>query len=250
MNSEDLSDWLIVIPARLQSQRLPRKPLADLAGKPLIVRVYENLDAMRQLGASVVVATDHTDIQAVCKAHKIPTAMTSDKHQSGTDRCWEVAKNTNQRFILNVQGDEPFIKTEDLSKLCKVMTHSNEYVMGTLAFQQYDLSEIDSPNVVKAVLNDASEAMYFSREPIPHDRENLDRHGVCFWQHIGVYAFQRDALQQFCNLPPGILEQREKLEQLRALEHGIKIIVAHAQTLTYGIDTSEDLEAARARYQT
>lgn len=237
--------WLIVIPARLQSTRLPRKPLADLGGLPLVVRVYQRLEALAKKGASVRVACDDEAVLRICQDHGVPAVMTRDDHRSGTDRCAEVALSEPHKFILNVQGDEPFVDLEDLEKLLESMEASQD-PMGTLVHQNPHRSNYENPNCVKAVLNDQGKALYFSRSPVPYYREPDNFSG--FWQHIGVYAFTWDGLLRFCSLPPHPLELAESLEQLRALGNGMSITATIALKPSIGIDTPQDLEAARARF--
>ena len=243
-----LGEWLVVIPARLASERLPRKPLQDLGGKPLIVRVRENLLPLERSGARVVVATDHEDIVKACAQFGYEAVLTKSSHPSGTDRCHEVASRFEYPFILNVQGDEPFVHIGDLMALMTAMKARPEIPMGSLVYDSGDLSDYTSPNVVKAVRSNEGVAIYFSRSPIPYDRDTRNGDiGLCrFWQHLGVYGFRREALQKFCAMPPGLLEKREKLEQLRVVEAGWKIWLEPASRASLGIDTPQDLEAARA----
>jgi 3-deoxy-manno-octulosonate cytidylyltransferase (CMP-KDO synthetase) len=246
----DFNRWLIVIPARLNSERLPRKPLADLAGRPLIARVYENLKPLEDLKAKIIVAVDHVDTAKACEVFKIPFVMTSDAHQSGTDRCAEVARTLPDRpYILNVQGDEPFVELADLQNLMTEMNHRN-HVIGTMGFQRFDREGFEDPNVVKIVSNSTGKAIYFSRAPVPFDRDaSRDASArIQYTQHIGVYAFKRETLLAFCDLPPSKLEKTEKLEQLRAIEEGWSISIVHATTPSLGIDTPEDLKKACKRF--
>jgi 3-deoxy-manno-octulosonate cytidylyltransferase (CMP-KDO synthetase) len=243
----DLSRWLIVIPARLKSERLPRKPLADLAGRPLVVRAYDNLRPLAKRGAHVVVALDHADTVRACEAFQIPYVMTKETHQSGTDRCAEVADQFSAYpLVLNVQGDEPFVNLDDLQALMSAMMNQH-HQMGTLGFDRSDRKGYEDYNVVKIARADDGHAIYFSRAPIPFDRDaSRDKSlPIRYTQHLGVYAFRREALKAFCNLPTSQLEQTEKLEQLRAVERGWKIHVATATTPSVGIDTAEDLKIAR-----
>ncbi len=242
-----MKNWLIVVPARLASQRLPRKPLADIAGKPMIVRVVENLKTLADVGATVVVATDTEEILQVCKNHDILAEMTKVDHPSGTDRCQEVAKAFNKPFILNVQGDEPFIDTEDLIALSRSLELKPSAQIATLVFESSDSTLFENPNAVKAVAGFDGRALYFSRAPIPFPRNKQD--DFRFLVHLGTYAFRKEALTKFCTLPQGNLEITEKLEQLRALEHGLEIRLVKARSYCRGIDTPEDLEAARARFK-
>ena len=244
-----LADWLIVVPARLGSERLPSKPLADLHGRPLVVRVAENLAPLTKLGATLIVATDADEVVAACAAHGIRAVRTAPDHPSGTDRCAEVARLVGhaQPLILNVQGDEPFVDLEDLKGLMAAMVDRPEAAMGTLVFRSMDLEVAADPHAVKAVRTSAGWALYFSRAAIPYDRGAAARGHLpaAFWHHLGVYAFRRDQLQAFVRLPPSPLEQTEKLEQLRALDAGWRIWLEPARTFARGIDTPEDLARAR-----
>jgi len=243
-----LDNWLIVIPARLGSTRLPQKPLQDLAGKPLVVRVYENLAPLAAQGATLVVATDDDTVVKTCAKFSIKAVLTDTAHASGTDRCHEVSLGYPHPYILNVQGDEPFIDCTDLTSLMSALSAQSLAGMATLAFESCEPTGWSDPNTVKLVCDRNGMAMYFSRSGLPYDRE---RKGppVTYLQHIGVYAFSRQALHDFCQLPPSALEQRECLEQLRALEAGFKIIVVPAKSKHLGIDTPEDLEVARGRFR-
>jgi 3-deoxy-manno-octulosonate cytidylyltransferase (CMP-KDO synthetase) len=249
--------WLIIVPARLQSQRLPRKPLADLGGRPLIVRVVENLGPLAAEGHEIVVATDSEEVLRACEDHGIIAELTRESHPSGTDRCQEVASRHSHPFILNVQGDEPFVDIRELKKLMLAMEVAPKADIGTMAHRSLSLADFRDPNVVKVVTSPSGHALYFSRAPIPWggDRSRsltgtLDDHATepaDFLHHIGVYAYRRDALRRFCELPPSPHETREKLEQLRALECGMTILVELSSKPGRGIDTPQDLEAARAK---
>lgn len=241
--NRSLHNWLIVVPARLHSTRLKEKPLADLCGKALVVRVCERLRPMAELGALIIVATDNEKIATVCEKENIKYEMTRIDHQSGTDRVFEVSQKYDHPFILNVQGDEPFVNTKDLESLINQMEASKEDSMGTMIHKSEDHKAYKNPNVVKAVISNTNEALYFSRSSIPHYREANSFQG--FWQHIGVYAFTKSVLERFCKHKPSSLEISEKLEQLRALENNIPICVTVAKKPAIGIDTIEDLEEAR-----
>ena len=246
----DLNDWLIVIPARLASARLHQKPLQDLGGKPLIVRVYENLQSLKSFGAEIIVGADHELTKKACLVHGVPCIMTKSSHLSGTDRCAEVATNhPSKRYILNVQGDEPFVDLHDLRDLMDLMIKRNPK-MATLGFSASDWNAYHDPNVVKIVSDKDKRAIYFSRAPIPFDRD-AHKNGhtdVPFIQHVGVYAFSRESLFEFCRLEPSNLELVEKLEQLRAISAGWNILVASARSKSRGIDTQEDLDYARKAF--
>lgn len=239
-------EWLVVVPARLGSTRLPSKPLADLQGKPLIVRVVENLRPLAELGVVIIVATDDASVAAVCRAEKIGVQITSADHQSGTDRCYEVAQKNPTSFVLNVQGDEPFVVVEDLLKLMLSVEEDRNADLATLVIPANNSEEFNNKNVVKVVADDFGRALYFSRAGIPVFR---DGSATNFLRHIGVYAFRKVALAKFCALPQSKLEKSEKLEQLRALENRMVVRVVEASRLTVGVDTFEDLEVARAVYR-
>lgn len=245
-----LANWLVVVPARLASTRLPEKPLADLGGRPMIVRSVENLAPLARRGAQVVVATDSKAVKTAVEAHGFTALMTREDHQSGTDRCWEIAAGAVQPFVLNVQGDEPFANINDLTALMTALEKDPAADLGTLVFHCRDQALAKDPNVVKAVRSTSGTALYFSRSAVPYWRDNAATNGLpeSFWQHLGVYAFRREKLQAFVALPQSPLELAEKLEQLRALDHGWRILLAEAKTFSRGIDTPHDLEAARARY--
>lgn len=246
----NLASWLVVVPARLGSERLPKKPLADLGGKPLIVRVCENLAPLAAAGARIVVATDAPSVEDACRAAGLDVAMTRADHPSGTDRCWEVASRHDAPFIMNVQGDEPFVGTDDLIGLAAAFAASAESDMGTLVFSSDDPKLALDPNAPKVVRSASGHALYFSRSLIPYDRDAKARAHVPVrvWLHLGIYAFRRPRLEAFVSLAPSSLEKTEKLEQLRALENGWRILAHEAKTHARGIDTPSDLEAARARF--
>lgn len=245
----ELRNWLIVVPARLASERLPRKPLQDLGGLPLVVRVAKNLGPLRDLGAELVVATDASEVMDALKTHGVPGVMTRVDHESGTDRCAEAARASQRPFILNVQGDEPFVDAGDLRALARAVETRADAAMGTLVYESRDQELAGDPNAVKAVRAGDGYALYFSRATIPYDRGAKERghRPESFWHHLGVYAFRRDKLEAFVKLPPSKLERTEKLEQLRAVEAGWKIYLHPARTMSRGIDTPEDLAAARKK---
>lgn len=247
--ADDLSDWLIVVPARLGSERLPRKPLADLGGRPLVVRVAENLAPLTRRGATLVVATDAPAVLEICTQHGVRAMLTRATHASGTDRCAEAASAFPHSYVLNVQGDEPFVAVADLEALTRSMVAKPEADMGTLVYRSTDPAVAADPNAVKAVRTQSGWALYFSRASLPYDRSATARghRPEAFWQHLGVYAFRREKLADFVRLGPSPLELTEKLEQLRALEAGWRLWTEEASTVARGIDTPEDLEMARAR---
>jgi 3-deoxy-manno-octulosonate cytidylyltransferase (CMP-KDO synthetase) len=224
--------------------------LQDLGGLPLIVRVCANLKPLVTAGATLRVATDSDEVIRACAAHGYTAQMTRADHPSGTDRCHEVAQGTSHGFILNVQGDEPFVHEGDLLALCQAVSERPQAQIGTLVYRSSDEASARDPNVVKAVARDDGYALYFSRSNVPYDRDAKSRSHVApsFWHHLGVYAYRKEALAAFCALPPADLECTEKLEQLRALANGWQIYLQAATRLTRGIDTPNDLEAARAQF--
>lgn len=240
-------DFLVVIPARLGSTRLPRKPLADIGGKPIVVRVAEQ--AKKSLAHSVVVATDSAEILAVCNEHHIECLLTNPNHPTGTDRLAEVAqilKLPSDALVVNVQGDEPLIPPELINQVAQTLARHKACAIATVAVPIHDLSEIQNPNVVKVVLNRASEALYFSRAAIPFIRDAGDGQKTEFLRHLGIYAYRADFLQAYTRLEPAPPEQAEALEQLRALWNGYRIAVhITSETPPAGIDTPEDLARVR-----
>jgi 3-deoxy-manno-octulosonate cytidylyltransferase (CMP-KDO synthetase) len=243
---------LIVIPARLGATRLPRKPLRLLGGEPLIVRVWERVSAMK-LADRIVVATDSREVADAARSAGAQVAMTRSDHPSGTDRVAEVANLAEFRgydAFVNVQGDEPFVGDEAVSGALAQVT-SGKFPLGTAACRAG--SEIlANPDVVKVVSDSNGRALYFSRASIPFLRDAGDRpvHDRLVRQHLGIYAYTRDALNRWVSLPPHPLEMTERLEQLRALADGMAIGVAviDQDHGVRGIDTEEDLAAANIRW--
>jgi 3-deoxy-manno-octulosonate cytidylyltransferase (CMP-KDO synthetase) len=240
-------EFLVVIPARLGSTRLPRKPLADLGGKPMVVRVAER--AKQSNAQSVVVATDSAEIQAACDEHRIECLLTSPDHPTGTDRIAEVAqllKLPANALVVNVQGDEPLIPAELINQVAQTLADNPNCAISTVATPIMDLAEIENPNVVKVVLNRVQEALYFSRAAIPFVRDQNVDLKITHLRHLGIYAYRADFLQAYTRLDPAPPEQAEALEQLRALWNGYRIAVHIApKAPPAGIDTQEDLERIR-----
>lgn len=240
-------EFLVVIPARLGSTRLPRKPLADIGGKPMVIRVAER--AQQSLAQSVVVATDSPEIQAVCDEHRIECLLTSPDHPTGTDRIAEVAqllKLPSNTLVVNVQGDEPLIPPELINEVAQTLANHPACAISTIAVPIVDAAEITNPNVVKVVLNRAGEAMYFSRASIPFVRDPDLSETLTHLRHLGIYAYRADFLQVYTRLDPAPPEQAEALEQLRALWNGYRIAVhTAAEAPPAGVDTPEDLERVR-----
>lgn len=237
---------MIIIPARLKSTRFPNKVLAQIRGIPMIVRTAELAKAVDD----VVVACDEPIIAEVCTRYGVRSILTSNTHESGTDRIAECARILNlpkEEIIINLQGDEPFLEQEVILRLKHLMEREAKSrgeipFMGSCA-KPITKEEADDPNLVKVVLNAKSEAIYFSRSKIPYDRGNI-MESKQYLGHLGIYAFSGESLQEFCNLPKSTLESLEKLEQLRAIEHSKTIVMAKVESQSFGIDTKEDLERA------
>jgi 3-deoxy-manno-octulosonate cytidylyltransferase (CMP-KDO synthetase) len=229
---------IAVIPARLASTRLPRKMLREICGKPLIGVVYE---AVRKspLLSDVIVATDSEEIMAVCRAHGWNAEMTSSVHRSGTERVHEISVRVAAEVYINVQGDEPMVRAEQLSTLLRVMENSSAQV-GTVMTPANE-EDIHNPNAVKVVSDLGGRALYFSRATIPFDRDSTHPR---YFKHLGLYAYRKAALDKFVTLPESSLERSERLEQLRFLENGIPIYVGETPYDSIGVDTEEDLQRA------
>jgi 3-deoxy-manno-octulosonate cytidylyltransferase (CMP-KDO synthetase) len=247
--------FIVIIPARLASTRLPNKPLADLGGKPMVVRVAER--AALSGAARIIVATDHEDIAAACRAHGVEVCMTRADHPSGTDRIAEVARTLGllgSDVVVNLQGDEPLI---DPALLAAAAALIGEGVpMATCAHPLHEVDDAFNPNVVKVVLDKQGRALYFSRATIPWHRDGFAQSRAAFppgyvpLRHIGLYAYSNAFLQAYPGLEPAPLEAVEALEQLRVLWHGYPIAVhVTASAPAAGVDTPEDLARVRLHYE-
>ena len=225
-----------IIPARLASTRLARKVLREIAGQPMIARVYE---AARKspLLEDVIIATDSDEVMQFAQARGWKAQMTSDRHRSGTDRVYEVAQRVVADVYVNIQGDEPLARPEHLDALLGPMQDSK--VMVSTIKTPCPPQDVDNPNAVKVATGLDGRALYFSRSTIPFDRDRTGN--VRYFKHLGFYAYRRAALERFCNLPESKLEAAERLEQLRFLDNGIDIYVAETPFNTVGVDTEEDL---------
>jgi 3-deoxy-manno-octulosonate cytidylyltransferase (CMP-KDO synthetase) len=226
---------IAVIPARLASTRLPRKMLVELAGQPLIGRVY-NAVCSSSLLDDVIIATDSEEIMQVCRRNGWKAQMTSAVHRSGTERVHEVSISVVADVYLNVQGDEPLTRADHIARLLEVMQDPAVQV-GTLKTPAPP-ADINNPNAVKVVTDGAGRALYFSRATIPFDRDGTKPH---YSKHLGFYAYRKPALDRFVTLPESSLERSERLEQLRFLENGIPIHVGDTPHDTVGVDTEDDL---------
>ncbi len=246
--------FIVIIPARLASTRLPNKPLADLGGKPMVVRVAER--AALSGAARIIVATDHADIAAACAAHGVEVCMTRADHPSGTDRIAEVALTLGlapDAVVVNLQGDEPLIDPALLAATAARI--SFDVPMATCAHPLHTAADAFNPNVVKVVLDKAGRAMYFSRATIPWHRDGFAASreqlpaAYAALRHIGLYAYSNAFLQTYPGLEPAPLESVEALEQLRVLWHGYPIAVHVTDSAPEaGVDTPEDLARVRLHY--
>lgn len=235
-----------IIPARYASTRFPAKPLADINGKSMIQRVVEQARQTTSL-SRVVVATDDERIRAHVADFGGEVVMTSVHHQSGTDRCQEVVQQLglSADYVVNIQGDEPFIQPRQIDLLTSVLDGVTE--LATLVKAISDPQTLLSPNTAKVVLSTTGEALFFSRQPIPYLRGKPTETWLAahtYYKHIGLYAYRTDILAQLTQLPPSSLELAESLEQLRWLENGYRIRTVLTNLDTHGIDTPEDLEKA------
>ena len=233
----------VIIPARYASSRFPGKPLADIAGRPMVVRVCER--AGQSGAASVHVATDDERIAAAVRAAGHGCVMTRADHPSGTDRIAEAAstlKLDNRAIVVNVRGDEPLIPPKLIAQVAALLDRLKDASVSTACHAIHDERSLASPNVVKVVMDAQGYALYFSRSRIPHPREEG---GACY-RHAGIYGYRVDFLKRYAALAPSPLETTEALEQLRVLWHGYRIAVAVSETdVPPGVDTPQDLEAVR-----
>ena len=230
-----------VIPARLAATRLPNKPLVDIGGKTMIERVWDQAKKATRL-SELIVATPDEAIKDAVEAFGGVAAMTSDQHRSGTDRLAEVARRLEADIFVNIQGDEPLIDPATIDLSVEPLLTDETASMSSLMCP-CPLEELDNPACVKVVTDLQGRALYFSRARIPYRR--YPDSGVEVMQHIGLYAYRREFLLKFAQLPPSPLEQMEALEQLRALEHGYRIAMVRVERAPLSVDTEEDLERVR-----
>lgn len=222
-----------IIPARYDSKRFPGKHLAVILGKSIIQRVYEQAQTANLL-QRIIIATDDERIFQASQAFGAEVLMTSPLHNSGTERAAEIAEKINTPIIINIQGDEPLLRGKMIDDLV-IALQDKTIPMATLAAKVKDLSLINEKNIVKAVLDKNGFALYFSRSPLPFQASDY------FWQHIGIYGYQRDFLLEFSQLSASRLETTEKLEQLRVLENGYKIKIIETSSLTLSVNTPQDI---------
>lgn len=239
---------LAVIPARYASTRFPGKPLVDIGGKTMIRRVYEQVGKSQRVNQAVV-ATDDLRIFDHVRSWGGEVVMTRPEHPSGTDRCAEVARRfPAAKFVLNVQGDEPFIQPEQIDLLADTLISDHRFSIATLVKKIEQPDMLFNPNVVKAVFSESGAAIYFSRHPVPFVRGATPEQWwekQFFYKHIGLYGFRKSTLLRIARLSPTPLELAESLEQLRWLEHGFRIRVGITELESVGIDTPEDLKELR-----
>ena len=246
-----------IIPARYGSTRLPGKPLAKIGGKPMIQHVYES--TLRAKGLDrVLVATDDERVRETVRGFGGEVVMTSPNHSSGTDRSAEVARKIKAEWVVNVQGDLPFIQSETITEAVRPLRCNRSIAMGTISTPIYEEEEWQNPNIVKVVTDAKGYALYFSRAAIPYRRTDLlqrrrstgGKYGRIWGnRHIGLYVYRRDFLLKFARLRPTLLEQTEGLEQLRALAYGHRIFVASVEERSVEIDTPEDLAKAESYFK-
>jgi 3-deoxy-manno-octulosonate cytidylyltransferase (CMP-KDO synthetase) len=251
---------IAIIPARFHSTRLPGKPLLDICGRPMIVRVAERAAAARNV-ARVLVATDDRRIYEAVTAAGFEVLMTRETHASGSDRLAEAVAALEEPFdlVVNVQGDEPLISPLTIERAVSALADDAEAVVSTTCEPIHEASDVRSPDVVKVVTDARGYALYFSRAPIPHPRDAVRRHGSLeaaldaepallshFRKHTGLYVYRREFLAEYARLPQGRLEREESLEQLRILERGARIRVVEVEATSIGVDTEADLERVRA----
>lgn len=236
---------LAVIPARYQSSRFPGKPLARIAGKPMLQHVWERARRAQRVGR-VLVATDDERIAAAVRSFGGEAELTRADHASGTERLAEVAARIEAELYVNVQGDEPLIEPAAIDAAIEAVLADAEVQVATLCTPVLRAEDIMDPNVVKVVRDFSDDALYFSRAPIPWVREQQEQVVVRHWKHIGLYVYRREALLEFPTLPPGELERAEQLEQLRWLENGYRIRVAETSYDSLSVDVPEDVARVEA----
>jgi len=230
---------IAVIPARLQSTRMARKLLREIAGQPLIARVYAAVRRCPQLD-EVIIATDSDEILGVCEKQGFHARPTSAECRNGTERVYEISKSWAADLYINVQGDELLVRSDHIAALLGLMKDSRVQV-GTLKVRAAP-DDCENPNAVKVTTDNAGNALYFSRAPIPYDRDGI---GAVYFKHLGMYVYRNAALERYARLAESPLEQSERLEQLRFLENGIPIQVAETPFDTLRVDAEEDLRKAQ-----
>ena len=234
-----------VIPARFASTRFPGKPLAKIDGKPMIRHVWDKAIRCKELD-EVLIACDHEDIFKAAQDFKARVVMTDPGHVSGSDRIAEAVRDLKVDIVVNIQGDEPFIDPATVDALSVLLKNDAKTMMGTVIKPITKDEEFQNPNVVKCVIDDEGYALYFSRSPIPYHRNNGVPTGAMNYKHLGLYAYRKDFLMQYKDWPKGVLESIEELEQLRVLEHGVRIKTTVTDYESIAVDTPQDLQKAQA----
>jgi 3-deoxy-manno-octulosonate cytidylyltransferase (CMP-KDO synthetase) len=234
---------VVVIPARLESSRLPNKVLLDVCGKSLIQRVYEQVKKSRNI-SDIFIATDSDEVLKMVNSFGGKAILTSSKHESGTDRIAEAVKYLDIDLIINVQGDEPLINPDLIDQFVELFKGNYEVYFASAMHRIATLEDLRNPNIVKVITDIKSDAIYFSRSQIPFNREGREVPEEHF-QHIGVYAYKKPFLEKYSSLSQTFLEQSEKLEQLRAIENGFKIRMIETDYRSIGVDTLDDLNRVR-----
>ncbi len=237
------------LPARYNSTRFPGKVLAKDTGKFLIQHTYEQA-CLAELPQKVIIATDDKKVAAAAESFGAECVLTSPEHKSGTDRIAEAVRDLDVEIILNLQADEPEIDPKNIDRAAELLLHNPDYPMATLAAEFQNPDQIADPNIVKVITDTKGRAIYFSRAPIPYDREKGGVGPVsCYLRHLGVYAYRKDFLLKVTALPQTPLEKIEKLEQLRAIENGFGILVAKVEHVCSGIDTPQQYAEFVVRYE-
>ena len=243
--------FVVIIPSRYGSTRLPGKALADIAGKPMIERVIEQ--CIKSDARQIVVATDDERIATAATRAGAVAVMTSDQPRSGSDRVAEAAKMmglAGNEVIVNVQGDEPGVPPSLINQVARILDESGAHAMSTAVTPISSESEMHDPSVVKAILDAKGHALYFSRSPVPYAQNRPDRSLAVAKRHIGIYGYRASFIQEYANLSPCLLEEQENLEQLRVLWHGGRIKCVEVEALpASGIDTEQDLQFIRSLYE-
>ena len=239
MNVSSSQKTLAIIPARYSSTRFPGKPLADIAGKPMIQHVWERVRQTPSID-QILVATDDERILDTVRNFGGDGVLTSTKHETGTDRIVEVVKEISCGFVLNIQGDEPTVQAADLDRLIKQTKIRKGIKASTLIYNITDKTQLNDPNIVKVTVNVNNIALYFSRSLIPYPRSGQNSN-CKIWRHLGIFLFQRKFLLQYSKWPRSNLEKSEQLEQLRILENGESILCVEAENETVSVDVPEDL---------
>ena len=231
-------DIIGVIPARLQSSRMPHKLLRTILGKTILQWTWESAHQARLLDRLIIACDDH-QLHSLAKEFGAEAVLTSPEHKSGTDRIAEAVRDIDAKIIINIQADEPLMHPATINNVIRCMTDESNIVMATVKKQIDDEEEIQDPNIVKVITDKDNFAIYFSRAPLPYRRESSS--SAVYYKHIGIYAYTKDFLYTFKNLLTSYLEESEKLEQLRAVEAGYKIKVVETSFDSWGIDTEHDL---------